>query len=101
MSALRDFGLIRPDSSDHYDGLALSIVTVCATLQGFGLEPRHLKTVLSSATREVDLFSPVIAAARSAKNPASNAQAEELTLQITAAVADLHTLLLRMIIERA
>lgn len=101
VAALLEYGLIAPDDHSHYDAVALKVTQLATTLSGFGLEPRHLKTVLSSAAREVDLFAPVVTAARSARKPASSAQAEELTLQIASAVIELHALLVRMLVERA
>lgn len=101
LSALVSYGLVAPDAAGHYDATALQVARVATTLRGFGLEPRHLKTVMAGATREVDLFAPVVKAARSARKPASSAQAEELTLQIASALVELHGLLVRMLVERA
>ena len=99
VASLGDFALIAPDSSGHFDGLALATATVCATLRGFGMEARHLKTVLQGASRDVDLFAPIVRSARSGKQPASAAQAEELTLQIAGALVSLHALLVRSLID--
>ena len=93
------FGLISPDQNGYFDAIALGITTTAATLSAFGLQPRHLKTVLSSATREVDLFAPIVKSARTGKNPASNVQAKELEIQLATAVVRLHELLVRNIIN--
>lgn len=100
VAQLRDFGLVTTDAAGYYDATALGIVRSCVSLGTFGLEPRHLKTVLSSASREIDLFSPLITAARSGKNGASVAQAEELTLQLANSILQLHELLIRSLIEQ-
>ncbi len=100
VSHLKDFGLISHDGAGFFDGTDLGIVRAAVSLGNFGLEPRHLKTVLSSASREIDLFTPLVTAARSGKNGASKAQAEELTLQIANAILQLHELLIRSLIER-
>lgn len=99
VASLVDFGLIAADGSAHFDGLALATVEVCGTLRGFGLEARHLKTVLQGARRDVDLFAPIVKAARSGKQAASAAQAEELTLQIASALVALHGLLVRALTD--
>lgn len=100
IAELLEFGLITTDSQGYFDGLALHIVNVCQVLAEFGLQPRHLKTVLSSATREVDLFTPIVKSAMSGKKPASNVQAKELEIQLATSVIRLHELLVRNIISK-
>lgn len=97
---LVDFALIKPDSTGYYAGTAAQIVTTAINLRAFGLEPRHLKTVVSSASREVDLFTPIVKTAGSGKNSASRAEVEELTLQLATSIISLHGLLVREIIDR-
>jgi len=95
-----DYGLIKPDSQGYFSVSASSVVNLASTLRGFGLEPRHLKTVLSSANREVDLFAPIVKSAASSKSVNASAQAQELTLQLANAITALHGLLVREVIER-
>ena len=95
-----DYGLIKPDSQGYFSVSASSVVNLASTLRGFGLEPRHLKTVLSSASREVDLFAPIVKSAASSKSVNASAQAQELTLQLANAITALHGLLVREVIER-
>jgi DNA-binding transcriptional MerR regulator len=95
-----DYGLIKPDSQGYFSVSASSVVNLASTLRGFGLEPRHLKTVLSSASREVDLFAPIVKSAASSKSVNASAQAQELTLQLANAITALHGLLIREVIER-
>ena len=99
-ASLIDFGIIVADTSGHFDGLALQSATVAARLRVFGLEARHLKTVLASAAREVDLVAPVLTAATRGRKPADRAQAEELRLQLVNALVELHALLVRSLIDR-
>ena len=94
---LVDFGLIRPDSHGYFSVTASAVVALCLTLRTFSLEPRHLKTVLSSASREVDLFTPIVKSASAGRN---SAQAQELTLQLANSITLLHGLLMREVIER-
>lgn len=95
-----DYGLIKPDSQGYFSVSASSVVNLASTLRGFGLEPRHLKTVFSSASREVDLFAPIVKSAASSKSVNASAQAQELTLQLANAITALHGLLIREVIER-
>ena len=97
---LVEFALIKPDTQGYFSVTASAVVTLALSLRSFGLEPRHLKTVLSSASREVDLFAPIVKSAASGKSATANAQAEELTVQLATAIVSLHGLLVREIIER-
>jgi DNA-binding transcriptional MerR regulator len=97
---LVEFGLIKPDGQGYFSVTASSVVNLAVTLRGFGLEPRHLKTVLSSASREVDLFAPIVKSAASSKSVNASAQAQELTLQLASTITALHGLLVREVIER-
>lgn len=97
---LVDFGLVKPDAGGYFAGTAAQIVTTAVSLSAFGLEPRHLKTVVSSASREVDLFTPIVKTASSGKNAASRAEVEELTLQLATSIVSLHGLLVREIVDR-
>lgn len=99
IAELVEFGLISSDQQGYFDGVALGITQTAHALSTFGLQPRHLKTVLSSASREVDLFTPIVKSARTGKNPASNVQAKELEIQLATAVIRLHELLVRSIIN--
>jgi len=93
------YGLISADEQGHFNGRDLAIVQTAQSLAGFGLEPRHLKTVKSSASREIDLFAPIITAARSGRNGASIAQVQEAALQISNAILRLHELVLRQLLD--
>ncbi|MEI6404416.1 MAG: MerR family transcriptional regulator [Actinomycetes bacterium] len=97
---LIDFGLLVSDQAGYFDSIGLNIARVAQSLNEFGLEARHLKTVLSSASRELDLFAPIIKSARSGKNPASLVESEELTIQLATSVVALHELLVRSLIEQ-
>ena len=96
---LISFGIIKPDESGYFDGRDLAIVQTAGLLASFGLEPRHLKTIKSSASREIDLFAPLITAARSGRNGASKAEVQELSLQISNAILQLHALVLRQMLD--
>ena len=95
VNELIDFGIIKADSSGYFTGTSLNIAQKCLTLAQFGLGPRHLKTVVSSASRELDLFEPILKNARSGKNPMSKAQAEDLALQLAGTIVSLHAYVVR------
>jgi hypothetical protein len=97
---LVEFGLIKPDGQDYFSVTASAVVNLAVTLRSYGLEPRHLKTVLSSASREVDLFAPLVKSAAASKGVTASAQAQELTLQLANSITALHGLLIREVIER-
>ena len=97
---LVEFGLVKPDSQGYFSVTASAVVSLSLTLRGFGLDPRHLKTVLSSASREVDLFAPIVKSAAAVRTPAAGVQAEELSLQLASLIISLHGLLVREVIDR-
>lgn len=100
LDQLVEFGLVKPDRQGYFSLTASAVVSLTLTLRGFGLEPRHLKTVLSSASREVDLFAPIVKSAAAQRTPAAGAQAEELSLQLASLIISLHGLLVREVIDR-
>lgn len=100
LDQLVEFGLVKPDSQGYFSLTASAVVSLALTLRSFGLEPRHLKTVLSSASREVDLFAPIVKSAAAQRTPAAGAQAEELSLQLASLIISLHGLLVREVIDR-
>ncbi len=97
---LVEFGLIKPDSQGYFSVTAAAVVSLALSLRGFGLEPRHLKTVLSSASREVDLFAPIVKSAAAARTATAGAHAEELSIQLASSIISLHGLLVREVIDR-
>lgn len=92
------FGLLR-SNNDLFDSGAIRIASVCSELAGFGLEARHLRAVVSAAAREVDLFAPIVKAARSAKDGGSLAAAQETSLQLSGLITNLHESLVRSIAD--
>lgn len=99
VDALIEFGIIKPDNQGYFSGLALNIAQKCQSLSEFGLEPRHLKTVVTSASREVELFAPVLKNSRSGKNQISKAEAEDLALQIAGNIVSLHAYVVRDLLD--
>lgn len=100
LAELESFGVVKTDRRGFYSARALEICTQAKSLSEFGLQPRHLKTVVTSATREIDLFTPILASAQVGKNAASKAQVDELRLQLANQILALHGQLLRDILEQ-
>lgn len=96
---LIEFGIIKSDTSGYFSGTALNIAQKCASLAEYGLGPRHLKTVVTSASREVDLFEPILKNAKSGKNPMSKAQAEDLALSLAGTIVSLHAYVVRDLLD--
>ena len=99
VNELIDYGIIRADAAGFFSGTALNIAQKCASLAQFGLGPRHLKTILTSASREVELFEPILKNSRSGKNPLSKAQAEDLALQLAGTIVSLHAYVVRDLLD--
>lgn len=99
VDSLIEFGIIRADNQGFFSGLALNIAQKAQALSEFGLEPRHLKTVVTSASREVELFAPVLKNSRSGKNQISKAEAEDLALQIAGNIVSLHAYVVRDLLD--
>lgn len=100
LSDLESFGVVKSDRRGFYNARALEICGQAKSLSEFGLQPRHLKTVVTSATREVDLFTPILTSAQTGKKAASKAQVDELRLQLANQILALHGQLLRDILEQ-
>ena len=99
VNELIDYGIIRADAAGFFSGTALNIAQKCASLAQFGLGPRHLKTILTSASREVELFEPILKNSRSGKNPLSKAQAEDLALHLAGTIVSLHAYVVRDLLD--
>ncbi len=99
VNELIDYGIIRADAAGFFSGTALNIAQKCASLAQFGLGPRHLKTIVTSASREVELFEPILKNSRGGKNPLSKAQAEDLALQLAGTIVSLHAYVVRDLLD--
>lgn len=99
VSELIEFGIIKSDDQGYFSGTALNIAQKCQSLSVYGLGPRHLKTIVSSAAREVDLFEPILKNARSGKNAVSKAEAEDLALQLAGTIVSLHAYVVRDLLD--
>lgn len=77
---------------EEMDSHAVEVCTVVARLQGFGIEPRHLRSFRVAADREVGLVQQAMAPRR-AGTP--GAEDRELMAELLALLLDLHVALVR------
>ena len=69
---LESYGLVDPDEGDgepRYSESDVTVASVCARLQNFGLTPRHLRPFRTGANREAALLEQVAAPALRSRNP--------------------------------
>jgi DNA-binding transcriptional MerR regulator len=59
LSELEDYGLVR--RARAYGTQALSVVRAAALLAGYGIQPRHLRSIKAAAEREVSLVEQAVA----------------------------------------
>lgn len=82
----------------YYDADALNIATVAAELAGWGIEPRHLRSMRLAAEREVELVKQVVTP--QARGRVSGA-AEESARTVTALMLRCHVATVRAGLARA
>jgi DNA-binding transcriptional MerR regulator len=79
---LEEFGLLEPrvdDGERLYPERDVDVVTACARLAHYGVDPRHLRSFRTGADREAGLLEQIVAPALRSRNPERrNAGLEEL-----------------------
>lgn len=60
LDALENYGLLRADSSGHFDDDALAVARAAAALAAYGVEPRHLRPFRTAADREIGLVQQIV-----------------------------------------
>ncbi len=98
LDQLETYGLVRPrpgSGAAPYDGDALVIAKTAGELAAFGLEPRHLRAVKTSADREVGIIEQVVAPLRRSRDAGASVRAEEAITQIAALSVRLHASLVK------
>ncbi len=94
LAALESYGLIRP-SREHYDGDALTVLSLAAELGSFGLEPRHLRAFRMAADREVGLVEQVVTPILRQRGGEGRSRAEDTAQGIAGVSMKLHAALVR------
>jgi len=95
LAALEGHGLVASTRSGHYDADALTVARICAQLEEFGLQPRHLRPFRTAADREIDLVEQVVDPLLRRRDDDGHGRAEEVARQIAALSHQLHTALVR------
>ncbi len=80
-----------------YDGEALTIARHAAQFRSFGLDPRHLRTFLVGAEREVSLLAQVVEPMRHRRDPEARRKSMETMEDLTDLAASLRAILMRQI----
>jgi DNA-binding transcriptional MerR regulator len=96
LTELEDNLLVTARGADSYDGDALAIATVAASLARYGLGARHLRAYRAAADREVGTFAALVAPLARASTPAARARAAEAVRELTSLSAQLHAALVRI-----
>ena len=105
VSMLRDlerFGLItgrKAGPAVLYDVDALTISRHAAQFRTYGLDPRHLRTFLVGAQREVSLLAQVVEPLRHRRDPETRRKSVETMEDLTDLAASLRAILMRKITE--
>jgi DNA-binding transcriptional MerR regulator len=84
-------GVLRPGPGGWFDPGAPDVVRIAARLAEYGIEPRHLRSLRTSADRQVSLVDQLVAPYRKQQTPSARAQAATLGSEIGELLARLHT----------
>jgi DNA-binding transcriptional MerR regulator len=92
LTELETFGLVRHSGSAGrlYSPEAVAVARAAAALMEYGLEPRHLRTVLAAAAREVSLIEQMVAPMLRQRGSRARAAATATAFQIAALAQRLH-----------
>ncbi|GAB3275541.1 MerR family transcriptional regulator [Sinomonas notoginsengisoli] len=99
VESMLSFGLIAAEGG-RFDEYALAVTRSCVALADHGLEPRHLRSFLSTAEREVGLIEQVVAPSASRRDPAARARAAEEARELSETFLTLHRALVHGLISR-
>lgn len=88
-------GVLRPGPGGQLDAWALDVVVLAAGLAEYGIEPRHLRSLRTSADRHVSLVDQIVAPWRSQQTTSARAHAATLGSEVGELLARLHTVWVR------
>jgi DNA-binding transcriptional MerR regulator len=89
LAELETYGLVRRVGR-QYGQDALDVAVTVAALAGYGVEARHLRTVLAAVERETSLIERVVAPTLQQRNPRAREQAGRTAHRIAALLQPLH-----------
>jgi DNA-binding transcriptional MerR regulator len=84
-------GVLRQGAGGRLDGGAAEVVRIVTRLAEYGIEPRHLRPLRTSADRHVGLVDQLVAPYRSQQTPSARAQGADLAAEVGELMARLHT----------
>lgn len=84
-------GVLRQGPGGRLDAGSAEVVRIVARLAEYGIEPRHLRPLRTSADRHVGLVDQLVAPYRSQQTPSARAQAADLAAEVGELMARLHT----------
>ncbi len=102
ISDLERYGLVKGRKAGPtvlYDNTALLIARIAAQFATFGLEPRHLRTFLIGAEREVGLVHQVVEPMLHRRDEETRRKAHETLEDLTDLAGSLRSILMRQAIE--
>lgn len=102
ISDLTRFGIIESTTesgSSQYSNDTLEIVRLASEFSEFGLEPRHMRTVLLSAEREVELYAQTVGAGLRAGNAESRRQAHRNLGDLASKAASMRALMIKRMLR--
>jgi DNA-binding transcriptional MerR regulator len=95
LDALEAHGLVERRDGGWFDGDAVLVGTAVAELAGHGIEPRHLRTFATAASRQAGLIEQVVAPMLRQRHPGAAGRAEETAREIAAVSMRLHAALVK------
>ncbi|MGQ0479667.1 MAG: transcriptional regulator FtsR [Pseudonocardia sp.] len=96
LSALEQYGIVRPGAAGFYDTDAVELAGTARALTDFGIEPRHLRAFRSAADREAGLLHQIVGPAARQRDPDAAARAEDQLREMAGLSMRLHALLMRV-----
>lgn len=102
VAELTRFGVIAPSTeagSAQYSNDTLEIVRLASQFAQFGLEPRHMRTILLSAEREVELYTQTVGAGLRAGNAESRRQAHRNLGELATMAASMRAVMIKRMLR--
>jgi DNA-binding transcriptional MerR regulator len=96
LNQLLGFGLVRTQpGTDFFGSDDMLVAVTVARLAGYGLEPRHLRTVKTAVEREVGLIDHVVTPMRRSRSDTVVERVEEVVTDLSELCLTLHAALMR------
>jgi DNA-binding transcriptional MerR regulator len=99
LAELEAYGLVTARGAT-FDASALLVARTAGELAGYGLEPRHLRTIRSAAEREADLIEQVVAPLLRQRGAEARGRGEETAREIARLTTRLHTAIVAALLRR-